>query len=235
MASAAVPVAVANGAARRRRGRRATGGGGGAKLATTAVATEARTAAKTGNGFGVRVAPPLSRLLVAHLGARTGGRTRAGEGGAVSAGLVRGRRVGAVHALCACSGVWGRGVGRGAGAERTLPWAARLEPPGPAKGSVRWGGAHPTIRPLFGDQRRSGQPGRTIPQATGARSGRTGTLPVAPQRASRGNGQHRHRARRRAAAPLTTCAREGASRGVHEAMRSVRAGVRIEKHYLSAG
>ena len=148
-------------------------------MATTAVATEARRAAKTGNGFGVRVAPPLSRLLVAHLGARTGGRTRAGEGGAVSAGLVRGRRVGAVHALCACSGVWGRGVGRGAGAERTLPWAARLEPPGPAKGSVRWGGAHPTIRPLFGDQRRSGQPGRTIPQATGARGGRTGTLPGA--------------------------------------------------------
>ena len=153
--------------------------GAAAKSATTAVATEARRAAKTGNGFGVRVAPPLSRLLVAYLGARTGGRTRAGEGGAVSAGLVRGRRMGAVHALCACSGVWGRGVGRGAGAERTLPWAARLEPPGPAKGSVRWGGAHPTIRPLFGDQRRSGQPGRTIPQATGARGGRTGTLPGA--------------------------------------------------------
>ena len=186
MASAAVPVAVANGAARRRRGRRATGGGGG-EVGDDSGGDGGTEGGKNGQRLRrLRVAPPLSRLLVTHLGARTGGRTRAGEGGAVSAGLVRGRRVGAVHALCACSGVWGRGVGRGAGAERTLPWAARLEPPGPAKGSVRWGGAHPTIRPLFGDQRRSGQPGRTIPLATGARGGRTGAPCPEPSKSVEG-------------------------------------------------
>ena len=53
-----------------------------------------------------------------------------------------------------------------------------------------------------------------------------------PQRASRGHRQHRQRARRRVAAPLATCAREGAHRDLQKAMRNVTGGVRIDTNYM---
>ena len=101
---------VANGAARRRRWRRATGGGGG-EGGDDSGGDGGTDGGE--NGFGVSIAPPLSRLLVTHLGqGRVGGR------GQVKAALWRARAGGSAGARCArcvlalaCAGA-GWGVGR---------------------------------------------------------------------------------------------------------------------------
>ena len=148
MASAAVPVAEANGAARRRRGRRATGGGGveGGDVSGGGGGGGGDDGGGGGGGsFGVGKAPPLSRLLtllVAHLGARAGGRARAGEGGAVGGARERGLVLVRGCALCAHAGLCGRRVGRGAAGARTLRGPCGLSHPAPPR--VPQGGLEPT-------------------------------------------------------------------------------------------
>ena len=93
---------------------------------------------------------------------------------------VRAESVQADWAGSACMGWHVRvQVGAWGGGGRTLRRPARRGPPGPAKGTMRWAGAHRTGRPRSGSRNGLPEQGGAIPRTLGARGARAGTLPGA--------------------------------------------------------